>query len=204
MVFDKVRAWVFSLWSTILCFETQHVSDEVRLEMIIGMEIRIVNDRSHVHLCHDSQSLSFMCAMTHSYVCHDSFICVPWLNHLCAMTHSYLCHDWCIYVPWLIHVWAMSHSYVIRELWLNHMWAMTHSHVKWSFGWKSESWMDVSFERRPGSFVFTILSSVWTSHGTHMNERDGRDSFICVPWLIHIPRKFCVYDSEFCSDNHFT
>ena len=34
--------------------------------------------------------LIHMCAMTHSYVCHDSFICVPWLIHMCAkcaMTH---------------------------------------------------------------------------------------------------------------------
>jgi len=26
--------------------------------------------------------------MTHSHVCHDSFISVPWLIHICVMTHS--------------------------------------------------------------------------------------------------------------------
>ena len=31
--------------------------------------------------------------MTHSYVWHDSFICVTWLIHMCDMTHSYVCHE---------------------------------------------------------------------------------------------------------------
>jgi len=44
--------------------------------------------KSHHHLreffamvCSESQRLHHchMCVMTHSYVCHDSFICVPWL-----------------------------------------------------------------------------------------------------------------------------
>jgi len=40
------------------------------------------------------------CDMTHSYVCHDSFICVTWLIHVCDMTRSsvpfvtrYVCHS---------------------------------------------------------------------------------------------------------------
>jgi len=31
-----------------------------------------------------------MCDMTHSHVCHDSFICVTWLIHMCAMTHYFV------------------------------------------------------------------------------------------------------------------
>jgi len=34
-----------------------------------------------------------------SYVWHDSFICI----HMCAMTHSHVCHDSCMCMPWLIH-----------------------------------------------------------------------------------------------------
>jgi len=62
-----------------------------------------------------------MCAMPHSYVCHDSFICVSWLIHTRAITHSYyarwhshiyicVCHDSFIRVPWLIHTCATIHS----------------------------------------------------------------------------------------------
>ena len=34
-----------------------------------------------------------MCDMTHSYVWHDSFICVTWLIHMCDMTRSYVWYD---------------------------------------------------------------------------------------------------------------
>jgi len=54
-----------------------------------------------------SYKYDHMCAMTYSYACHDSFICVPWLIYMCAMTHSYVCHDsfichinMVICVPW--------------------------------------------------------------------------------------------------------
>jgi len=33
------------------------------------------------------------CAMTHSYMWHDSLICVTWLIYMCAMSHSCTCHD---------------------------------------------------------------------------------------------------------------
>jgi len=83
-----------------------------------------------------------MCSMTHSYVCHDSFIWVSWLIHMCAMTHSHVCHDsfiWThshvchdsfIWVSWLIHMCAMTHSHVCHDSftcvpWLTHMCAMT-------------------------------------------------------------------------------
>jgi len=54
-----------------------------------------------------------VCAMTYSYVCHDSFSYVPWLIrliHIYATTHSHLCHDSFLSVPWLIPVCAMAHS----------------------------------------------------------------------------------------------
>jgi len=64
-----------------------------------------------------------MCDMTHSYVWHDSFICVTLLNHICDMTHSYVWHDSFICVTWLIHVCDETDSYVrhdsfIRVIWL--------------------------------------------------------------------------------------
>jgi len=49
-----------------------------------------------------------VCDMTHSYMWHDSFICVTWLIHMCDMTHSYVWHDSFICVTWLIHAWKAS------------------------------------------------------------------------------------------------
>jgi len=34
--------------------------------------------------------LFYTCDMTHSYVWHDSFVCVKWLTYTCDMTHSYV------------------------------------------------------------------------------------------------------------------
>jgi len=78
--------------------------------------------------------LIHICAMNHSCVWLDSFLCVPCLIHMCEMTHSYVCHDSSIcamthpYAPWLIHmchdssICAMTHQYV---RWLIHMCATT-------------------------------------------------------------------------------
>jgi len=42
--------------------------------------------------------------VTHSYVCHDSFICVTWLIHMCDVTRSYVLHGSFICLTWLIHM----------------------------------------------------------------------------------------------------
>jgi len=67
--------------------------------------------------------LIHMCDMTHSYVWHDSSICVTWLIHMCDMTHPYMWHesfirvtcsyvwrDSCANVTWIIHVCDMTHA----------------------------------------------------------------------------------------------
>jgi len=64
-----------------------------------------------------------MCDMTHSYVWHDSFICVTWLIRMCVMTHSHVLHDSFICVTWLIDVrdmtrWCVWHDSCIRVTWL--------------------------------------------------------------------------------------
>jgi len=64
--------------------------------------------------------------MTHSYMRHDSFICVPWLIHMCAMTHSYVWHDSFIFMTWLIHV---CHDSFICVTWRILMYAMTNFNV---------------------------------------------------------------------------
>ena len=48
-----------------------------------------------------------MCAMTHSYVCHDSFLCVTRLIPMCAITHTYVMSSNTLSS---IHTWDMTHS----------------------------------------------------------------------------------------------
>jgi len=42
-----------------------------------------------------------MCDMTHSYMCHDSLVCVTWPIHMCNQTRSYVWHDLVVCVTWL-------------------------------------------------------------------------------------------------------
>jgi len=98
-------------------------------------------------VCHDPYVsvtwLVGMCAMTHSYLWHDSLMCVPWLEAnsspfrmpvmsqtriRCAMTHAYLwhvtntnesCHTFAnasfVCVRWLGDTCAMTHAYVWHD-----------------------------------------------------------------------------------------
>ena len=56
--------------------------------------------------CHD---------MTHSYVWHDSFICVTWLIYMCDMPHWNVWHDSFVCVTWLICMCDMTHLYVLHD-----------------------------------------------------------------------------------------
>jgi len=71
--------------------------------------------------------------MTHSYVWHDSLICVTWLTHMCDMTHSYLCdmtrsYTWRDSYMTLKHKNSRNNSFT-RVTRLNHVRDMTHSCV---------------------------------------------------------------------------
>ena len=52
---------------------------------------------------------SYVCAMTHPYVRHDSSMCETWLIHMWDMTHTYICETW------LIHTRDMTHPYVRHD-----------------------------------------------------------------------------------------
>jgi len=101
--------------------------------------------------------------MTHSYVWHDSFICVTWLIHMCDMTHSYVRHDSFVQasrtlLKFTAVVWISS---VLRT---SGICDMTHLYV----------WDD-SFTR--------VMWLVYMCDKTHSFVR--HDSFILVTWIIH-------------------
>jgi len=129
----------------------------------------------------DTHACFHMCAMNCSYLCHDSFICVPWLVRMCAMTHSYVCQDSFTCMPWLIHLCAMTHSYVchgsfICVPWLIHLCTMAHSHV----GYDSS------------------ICVSWPIHMCTLTHSYVCHSFTCVPWPIHM----CVITlSHVCHDS---
>jgi len=106
---------------------------------------------------------------------------VTWLIHMCDMTHSYVCHDSFICKTWHIHMWHglftcdMTHSYVI---WHTHMWHdsfirdMTHSYV-----WHDSLCLPVA----TGRWL------IWHIHMCDMTHSYvWHDTFMCVPWLIHM------------------
>ena len=80
-----------------------------------------------------------MWAMTHSYVCHDSSICLASNKtqrmKICDMTHSYVWHDSFTCMLCLIYKWQVPHSkwwlallLTSNEIPFVHMCDMTHSY----------------------------------------------------------------------------
>ena len=133
-----------------------------------------------------------MCDMTHSYVWHNSFICVTWLirrqlarSELCrsyertvrqtwmshVTIHSYTSSTWFICMT---HAW---HDSLIGVTWLIHTCDMTHPRSRWQIA-------------RHDSFVIVI----WLNHMCDMTQSWVRrvahwhvwhDPVMCVTWLIY-------------------
>jgi len=76
----------------------------------------------------------YTCDRTHSYVWHDSIMCVTWLIHTCDMTHPYMWHDSSICVsampptcPQTPRGISVSQDLNLRVQCLTHKCVMTHS-----------------------------------------------------------------------------
>ena len=143
-----------------------------------------------------------MCDWTHSYVWHDSFICVTRLIYTCDTTHSYVWHDSSTRVKWLIHMCDVTLSYVWHDAfmrviglvqmcdmtrsyvtWLNHMGHLSHSHV----------WPIASKCTEPVSAAIKCTDLTWLSHvcdiTVHICDRPHSCLWLTpcipVPWPIH-------------------
>ena len=132
-------------------------------------------------VCHDL----FVCAPWLVQVCamrHDSFRCVPWLIHVCAMTHSYVCHDLFICVSWGIRVCDMTHSYVWYDSLtcatrLIHMCDMTHP-CAWPDSFTCITWL-IQMHDMTQIYVDTLYLS-------DIGDNIIDCVFICVILLIHM------------------
>jgi len=128
---------------------------------------------THSYVCHDSfiraSWLIYIRVITNAYVRHESFICAPWLIYTCTMTHLYVCYHSCMCVSWLIHMCAITHSYERHDSFNSvpciHMCVMTHSYAC------------------HGSFICLP----WRIHMCAMNlSYVCHDPCMCVPWLTHM------------------
>jgi len=114
----------------------------------------------HIWMCHIMDKifgirsiwLIQMCALTHSYVWHDSFICVPWLILMC---------DWKRFVG--------SVLYMSPQIVTNSMWVLTHeSRTLYEWSWYiRESLSDdhefyMSSHKRVTNSTWIITEFTWS------------------------------------------
>jgi len=94
--------------------------------------------------------------MTHSYVWHDSFICVTWFVYnvfiRLVLVDSFI--HWVIWQCIILLMWHMTYAYVWHDsflcvTWLTHMCHLTHSHV----------WNDTSIMYTSAWYWWTHLST---------------------------------------------
>jgi len=121
----------------------------------------------------------------HSYVWHDSFICVTWLIHMCDMTHSYVWHDSFICVTWCIHMCDMLCSHVryepfIRVTWPIHMFDFSHSYA-WRVWFMCVTWR-IHMCDMPHHMCGMMHSHVW--HGSFIYASFATPTLLTYYWRV--------------------
>jgi len=69
--------------------------------------------------------------MPQAYVCHDSLMCVAWLNHVRGMTHTTSCitHSYLLYdyfVCGITHSYIHTHTCIMNQLCRKYKWVTPH------------------------------------------------------------------------------
>ena len=129
--------------------------------------------------------------MTHSYVWHDSFVCVTWLIRMCDVTHSYVRHDSFVCVTWLIRMCDMNDFYTRhkREGTVIRL-AAQQNRDPFSYMACHDSFVRVTLLMHPlVRLQFVALCAVTDSHMRH-------DSFLSLTWLIPVWHDSFLYDTS--------
>jgi len=152
-----------------------------------------------------------ICAMTRSYLWHNSVICVPWLTHVCDMTRSDVWYDSIICVTWLDHISTMTwsclwHDSIRCVTWLNHMCG-----IAWSYLYHdsiiSVTWLNHICSLTQSRMWHNSIRYVpWFDHLCDMTRSYVcHDLIIHVPWLVHVrdmTRWYVWHDAVLCVTCH--
>jgi len=78
--------------SSTLCVFNCDKNESLTREIIIcALRNNAATKWTHALFCFARRWMNHMCDMTHSYVWHDSFVCVPWLIHIIWMNKMNAC-----------------------------------------------------------------------------------------------------------------
>ena len=137
-----------------------------------------------------------VCDMTHSYVRHNSFICVTWLTHMCDMTRHTFCSSWVpattripvsITAPSIVSKCSCEEKKLMSHLQLSHI---CRDEICYTYKWgTSHIWMS-HVTHKWGT------SHIWVGHVTDMIE--SRHTWItqmhdsCHIWMSHVIYEWVV------------
>ena len=153
-----------------------------------------------------------MCDMTHSHVCHDSFLCemvirtelrivnakfprnmneswhtYEWVTaisliHMCAMTHSYSSHNRKHKSCRPLFKWNVHSRFWFPSQWSFHMWMSHGSRIKES--WLTYEWVMAHVWMSHGSCITHEwdMTHTWMSHGTHGSHMN--ESWHTCAWIM--------------------
>jgi len=143
-----------------------------------------------IHMCVMTLLEAPFFCLTQFWWVNNSSICVPWLIHTCAMTHSFVCHDSLICITCVLWLFREHLHFDSKDpdkwLWHIHTCAVTHYVCAMTF-------LETPLFR-PTRFRLGIVTHSYVCHDSLWNSLlssqkipiSDRDSCIRVPWLIHM------------------
>jgi len=125
------------------------------------------------------------CDLVLLYLCHDSFICVPWLIHVCAVTQVLAqCDEVEALFRKAICICAMTHSRVCHD---HHAYTQIHAHTYTYIHTHANTWVCVcAMTQVPVQIDEADALFCMVIHVCSMTSPDMcSGSFTRMPWLTH-------------------